>query len=107
MPDGCSRDKAYLKIRREAKQPLWGARERLQQKGYFRIGSDYGKIEGFKRIKQIVNRTRISSLFPCESHVLAMTVVSSRDKTYVYIRCEAKLANGASGATCSRKGVER
>lgn len=48
---------------------------------------------------------RLTIFFDSESHILAMTGDSFRDKAYAYIRCEAKLGAGATGMVCSRKGI--
>jgi len=49
----------------------------------------------------------VKTFFVNESHVLAMTAGSYHDKTYKIIRCEAKLAAGASDMDCNRKEVSR
>ena len=49
--------------------------------------------------------THPTILFVSESHILAMSGFSFRDKAYSAIRCEAKLNTDATGTACSGKGI--
>ncbi len=51
--------------------------------------------------------THLDILSTGESHTLAMSGDSSRDKAYIYICREAKLDTDASGMGCSGKGISR